>query len=90
MTTVVNEPRSEYSVSSWHITPIKEFPTDESIIGMDDKSVFVRPPSFQVQMIFLEKPKRSLSKLRGRMTKQNEKEIDAQILDLRIEWDRSI
>jgi len=90
MITVVSEPQSEYSATGWHIAPTRVFPTDESIFRMDDNSVFIRPPSFGAQMIFPEKPKRRLSMLRGKMTKQNEKEIDDQILDLRIEWDRSI
>ena len=36
------------------------------------------------------KPKEKLSDLRGKMTKQSEKEIEDQITDLRNEWDRNI
>ena len=39
---------------------------------------------------FFEKPKRKLSSLRGKMTKQTKKEIDDQLSDLRGEWDRNI
>lgn len=42
-----------------------------------------------LKMNFSEKPKRKLSALRGKLTKQSKKEIDDQISNLRSEWDRN-
>jgi len=90
MITVVNEPQVGYKVADWHITISKTTPLDELICGMDNHTVFISPPSFPVHAIFTIEPKRRLSKLRGKMVRQNEKEIDDQISVLRSEWDRNI
>jgi hypothetical protein len=90
MITVVNEPQAGYKVADWQITKSKIFPLDELIFRMDNHSVFIQQPSFSEYVVFINKPKRRLSKLRGKMVRQNEKEIDDQILDLRDEWDRNI
>ena len=90
MITVVKEPQFEYKVADWHISGSKISPLDESICGMNNHTVFISPPSFRAHVIFTNKPKGRLSKLRGKMTRQNEKEIDDQILDLRNEWERNI
>lgn len=86
----INEPQAGYQVSNWHIVPSKVFPIDESILGMNERTVFIRPPVFSVRAIFPDRTKRTLSKLRGKISRQTEKEIDDQILDLRSEWDRNI
>jgi len=89
MTMVVNEPQVDYEIDRWYPDP-EAFHLGESICKMDTDSVFFCPPSGSRQIVFAEKPKRRLSLLRGKMTKQSEKEIDNQITDLRNEWDRSI
>lgn len=90
MITVVNEPLVGYKVADWHITGSKISPLDELICGMDNHTVFISPPIFPAHAIFTNKSKGRLSKLRGKMARQNEKEIDDQILDLRNEWERNI
>lgn len=90
MISVVNEPQVGYKVADWHISGSKISPLDELICGMDNHTVFICPPSFSAHAIFTKEPKGRLSKLRGKMARQNEKEIDDQILDLRSEWDRNI
>lgn len=90
MITVVNEPQVGYKVADWHIKISKISPMDELICGMDNYTVFMSPPSFPVHPIFASEPKGRLSKLRGKTARQNEKEIDDQISDLRNEWERNI
>lgn len=90
MITVLNEPQVGYKVADWHIKLSKKSPLDELICGMDNHTVFISPPSFQAHAIFTIEPQGRLSKLRGKMVKQSEREIDDQISDLRSEWDRNI
>ena len=89
MITVVNEPQSEYKVAGWQ-TESKGFLLDDFICGIENETVMFCPPSGSTYMIFSEKPKRKLSALRGKLSKQSNKEIDDQILDLRSEWERNI
>jgi hypothetical protein len=89
MITVVNEPQVEYKVAGWQ-TESKVFSFDEFIRGIENETVLFYPPSSSTFMRFSEKSKRKLSALRGKMTKQSEKEIDDQISNLRSEWDRNI
>ena len=89
MKTVVSEPIVDYKVSGWQ-TKSKVFSFDEFICGIENETVLFCPPSGSIFMRFSEKPVRKLSALRGKMTKQSEKEIDEQISNLRSEWDRNI
>ncbi len=87
MKKVVNEPQAEYKVAGWQ-TESKGFSFDDFICGIENETVMFCPPSGSTFMIFSEKPKRKLSALRGKLSKQSNKEIDDQISDLRSEWDR--
>ncbi len=89
MITVVNEPQAEYKVAGWQ-TESKGFSADDFIWGIENETVMFCPPSGSTIMLFFEKPKRKLSSLRGKLSKQSNKEIDDQISDLRSEWDRNI
>lgn len=89
METVVNEPQSEYKIDGWQ-TESRVFSFADLIRDIKNKTILFYPPSGSTFMVFPEKPKRKLSALRGKMTKQSEKEIDDQISDLRSEWDRNI
>ncbi len=88
MITVVNEPQVEYKVAGWQ-TELKDISFDDFICGIENGTVLFCPPSGSTCMIFSEKPKRKLSALRGKLTKQSKKEIDNQISNLRSEWDRN-
>lgn len=89
MITVVNEPQAEYKVASWQ-TEFRGFSFDDNICGIENNTVMFCPASRSIYMVFSEKPKRKLSALRGKLTKQSKKEIDEQISNLRNEWDRNI
>ncbi len=89
MVKVVNEPLAEYKIAGWQ-KGSKDIPFNDFINGIENETVLFYPPSGHAFMIFSEKPKMKLSALRGKLTKQSEKEIEDQILDLRSEWDRSI
>lgn len=89
MITVVNDPQAEYKVAGWQ-NESKEFSFDDFIYGIENETVMFCPPSGSKFIIFSEKPKRKLSALRGKLSKQSKNEIDDQILDLRSEWDRNI
>ena len=89
MTTVVNEPQVEYKVASWQTEP-NGFSLDDFIRGIENETVIFCPPCGFIFMTFFEKHKIKLSALRGRLTKQSNKEIDEQISKLRAEWDRNI
>jgi hypothetical protein len=89
MITVVNEPQAEYKVAGWQ-TESKGFSVDDFICGIENETVMFCQPSGSTFMIFSEKPKRKLSALRGKLSKQSNKEIDDQISHLRSEWDRNI
>ena len=90
MIIAVNKTQTENEVADWQIATLKYFLFGESIIRMDNNSVYIRPPSFLARKVFSEKPKRRLSLLRGKMNIQSEKEIDNQISNLRNEWCRNI
>jgi len=89
MIKVVNEPQLEYEVANWQ-TGLKDIFFDDFICGIENGTVLLCPPSGSTYKIFSEKPKRKLSALRGKLTKQSKKEIDEQIANLRSEWDRNI
>ncbi len=89
MISVVNEPQAEYKVTGWQ-TETKVFLFEDFICGIENETVMYCPPTGSTYMIFSEKPKRKLSALRGKLSKQSNKEIDDQISDLRSEWDRNI
>ncbi len=90
MIKVVNEPWAEYQTSDWILYEIANSLFEESICRIETDSIFVYPKSGTVYMASFLKPKRKLSILRGKMTKESEKEIDDQISSLRSEWDRNI
>ncbi len=89
MKAVVNEPQAEYLVAGWQAES-KGFSFDDFICGIKNETVMFCPPSSSAFIIFSGKPKRKLSALRGKVSKQSHKEIDDQISDLRSEWDRNI
>ena len=89
MITVVNEPQGEYKVADLQ-TELKDISFDDFICGIENGTVLLCPPGGSTYMIFSENPKRKLSALRGKLTKQSKKEIDEQISNLRNEWDRNI
>ncbi|MEA3447149.1 MAG: hypothetical protein U9Q98_01705 [Bacteroidota bacterium] len=89
MITVVNEPQAEYKVAVWQ-KESKGFSFDEFICGIENGTVMFCSPSSSTFIMCSEKPKRKLSALRGKLSKQSNKEIDDQISDLRSEWDRNI
>lgn len=89
MKTVVNEPQAEYKVTGW-LPTINTFPFDENICCIENNTILVYPPRGIITQLLFEKPKKRLSSLRGKMTRQSEKEIDDQISDIRNEWDRNI
>ena len=89
MKVVVNEPQAEYKIASWQ-TEFKGFSFDYFICGIENETIMFCPPSGSTFIMFSEKPKRKLSVLRGKLSKQSKKEIDDQISYLRSEWDRNI
>lgn len=89
MITVVHEPPVQYKVEDW-CDELKDFAFYQTICGIENGIVFLRPPSSFTSMIFSSRPKKKLSSLRGKLTKQSKKEIDEQISNLRSEWDRNI
>ena len=89
MITVVNEPQTEYKVTDLR-TESKVFSFDDFIFDIENETVLFYTPSGSTFIMLSEKPKRKLSALRGKMTNQNEEEIDDQISDLRSEWNRNI
>ena len=89
MIKAVNEPQAEYKVAGWQ-TESKEFSSDDFIFCIENETVMFCPPSGSTFMLFSEKPKRKLSALRGKLSKQSNKEIDGQISDLRCEWNGNI
>ncbi len=89
MITVVNEPTVEYQVISWR-SEAKGFSVEDFICGIKNEKIMYCPPRGTSSLVFYEKPKRKLSSLRGKMTRQSNKEIEQQKLELRSEWDRNI
>ena len=88
MKAIVNEPLVEYKSHEW-LPQIDLSLFVENISGIENRTIFYYPPNVVSRQLF-EKQKKKLSLLRGKMTKQSEKEIDDQISDLRNEWDRNI
>ena len=90
MKTVVHDPQAEYKVLGWFPSPVI-FPIDEYILNIENNVItFCRPSSSVVRFSLNESKTKKLSFLRGKMTKQSEKEIDDQISLLRNEWERNI
>jgi len=89
MTTVVNEPYTGYNIVSWQ-QDIPIFPFDDLICEIENAKIISRQPSSVSKILFARAAKRKLSTLRGKMSMQNEEEIDEQISELRSEWDRNI
>ena len=89
MKAILNETKTEYRVTGW-LPQYNKFSYDENISGIENNSVLLNLSIGSITQIVFNKPKKKLSLLRGKMTKQSEKEIDDQISDLRNEWDRNI
>lgn len=90
MKTVVYEPLTEYKVSGWLPAP-GIFHIDEYILNIENNVITFCPPRASVVQLSLSDGKaKKLSYLRGKMTKQSEREIDDQIARLRDEWERNI
>lgn len=89
MIAIVNELQAEYKSSGW-LPNVEPFPFDENMFRNENKyDSYLQPESITTKRVF-KTPKKKLSLLRGKMTKQSEKEIDDQISDLRSEWERTI
>lgn len=84
MKAIVNEPQAEYKTIGW-LPQIAPSSFDENIRSIENRTILYYPPNVVSQQLF-EKQKKKLSLLRGKMTKQSEKEIDDQILFFRNEW----
>jgi hypothetical protein len=89
MKTVVYEPRLEYKLIGWLPAPYVQY-IDASIFGIENSTIFCYQATAFTNQILFKNPEKKLSSLRGKMTRQNEKEIDDQISDLRKGWDRNI
>jgi hypothetical protein len=90
MKTVVLEPQTEYKVLGW-FPSTDVYSIDEYILNIENNTITFSPPSSAVAQFSLGIRKvKKLSSLRGKMTKQNEGEIDDQISQLRSEWERDI
>lgn len=90
MITVINKPQVEYHSPGWIPIERKDRLFDENICVIEKDSIFVYPARSMTYMKSSIKTKKKLSRLRGKMSKQSEKEIDDRILDLRSEWERNI
>jgi len=86
MKSVVNEPQAVYERVGWQ-TKFKSSITMDFTLGIENGTVIYRLPSSSCNMLPV-KPKRKLSALKGKLTKQSNKEIDEQLSKLRAEWDR--
>ena len=74
----INKPIIKHEVK-WSLPSKEQYQNTDRILSIND-IVEVLVPSIKPN-------KKLLSSLRGKMTKQNEKEIDEQILNLRNEWE---
>jgi hypothetical protein len=88
MKTLVSDPKPENQIGTWQVIS-DIFPYNEPICRIDD-SIYTYPPTGSTFVVLIERHPLKLSTLRGKMTKQSEKEIDDQFSDLRNEWDRNI
>ncbi len=89
MKVVVNEPEVIYKPLRWPIE-LPEISFYDLIYSIENGTVLFCPPSTSIHKIFINKPIRKLSNLRGKLSKQTKKDIDDQISKLRKEWDRNI
>lgn len=89
MKIIVNEPQVDYKVKSWKPDP-NTILFDNSILKTEIDTIFYRPYGGSIGLIIGEKPIKRISSLRGKMTRQDEKEIDNQLSELRNEWERDI
>lgn len=81
-------PNLKNRVSGW-LSTYKVIPSEENISGIENNTISYFFSGSTSPLLF-EKPKKKLSLLRGKMTRQSEKDIDDLILALRNEWDRNI
>lgn len=88
MITVINEPQVKYKVR-WQIET-KRFSLDDVICDIENEMIRICQPIIFMPIWDPEKPKIKLSALRGKISKQNNEEIDKQISNLRSEWERNI
>jgi hypothetical protein len=89
MKTIVCEPEIEYKKLDW-LSKAESFTLDGNIWDIQDNSIIFLQPSGTTISFFIEKPRKKLSLLRGKLSKQSEEEIDDQLSKLRGEWDRNI
>ena len=88
MKNVVNEPQAVYERAGWQ-TKFENSITMDFTLGIENGTVIYRLQGSSSCNILPVKPKRKLSALKGKQTKQSNKEIDEQISKLRTEWDRN-
>nr|NQU92679.1 hypothetical protein [Bacteroidota bacterium] len=88
MKIVLNEPHVKYKIAGW-LTEMQGFSFVEYIYRIENETILYYPPCGSTFIEFPKRQKRKLSALRGKMTRQNENEIDDQISDLRSEWNRN-
>jgi hypothetical protein len=89
MKIVVNEPQADYKIMGWKPEP-KVIVFNDFICNIENETIFYCPSSGTTSFVFYEKPIKRISSLRGKMTKQDEKEIDDQLSEFRNEWERDI
>lgn len=89
MKTIISEPTVIYGKASWQ-THLTFNSSDELICGIEDQTIICCPPSNGLKIRVRQKPKKKLSALRGKLSKQSKKEVDEQISKLRNEWERPI
>lgn len=74
----INKPTIKHEVK-WNLPLKEQYQNTDRILSIGN--------TVEVLMPSIKPNKKLLSSLRGKMTKQNEKEIDEQILNLRNEWE---
>ena len=88
MKSVTKEPQAIYKSAGW-INKFNGYETVDFTCRIENENVIFRNPGSSTYCIYLSKPGRKLSALKGKLTKQSKKEIDEQLSKLRSEWDRN-
>lgn len=89
MKTALNDYLQDSKFSRWQFIG-ESIRAKENIDGIEGETIFVYTPTLTITLINFEKGSGRISRLRGKLSKQNNSEIDDQISGLRNEWDRDI
>ncbi len=89
MATIIEEPETAYRISTWRLKT-ESIIRQEPIKSMDDNSIIVYSSINLWPDSKLGKVSFKISSLRGKLSKQNEDDVDKEILNLRNEWERDI